>query len=48
FYQLTNSTSDFKSRLNDVFDKLTSLEKQHDIHTKNNTPISVLDDETPS
>ncbi|CAF3419277.1 unnamed protein product [Rotaria sp. Silwood1] len=48
FYQLTNSTSDFKSRSNDVFDKLTSLEKQHDIHTKNNTPISVLDDETPS
>ncbi|CAF4044519.1 unnamed protein product [Rotaria sp. Silwood2] len=47
FYQLTNSTSDFKSRSNDVFDKLTNLEKQHDIHTKVNTPISVHDDEAP-
>ncbi|CAF0815578.1 unnamed protein product [Rotaria sordida] len=48
FYQLTTSTSDFKSRSNDIFDKLSNLEKQHDVHSKTNTPISVPDDEIPS
>jgi hypothetical protein len=48
FYQLTNSTSDFKSRSGDVFDKLANLEKQHDVHAKTHTPISMPDEETPS
>lgn len=45
---MTNSTSDFKSRSNDIFDKLTSLEKQHDTHTKTTTPLLKPDDETPA
>jgi hypothetical protein len=48
FYQLTNSTTDFKSRSNDVFDKLVNLEKQHDVNTKTITPISIPDEENPS
>jgi hypothetical protein len=48
FYQLTNSTSDFKSRLNDVFDKLSNLEKQHDVQAKTLTPVLVPDDDTSS
>ncbi|CAF1218306.1 unnamed protein product [Rotaria magnacalcarata] len=48
FYQLTTSTSDFKSRSKDVFEKLTTLEKQHDVHIKTNSPLSVPDEETPS
>jgi hypothetical protein len=48
FYQLTTSTSDFKSRSSDVFDVLGNLEKQHDAHTKTQTPVSIPDEETPS
>ena len=48
FYQLTNSTTDFKSRSNDVFDVLGNLEKQHADHTKTQTPVSLPDEETPS
>jgi hypothetical protein len=48
FYQLTNSTTDFKSRLNDVFDKLTNLEKEHDVHIQSHTPVTIPDDETPA
>ena len=42
---MSNSTSDFKARSNDIFDKLTNLEKQHDTHIKIHTPISLVDDE---
>lgn len=48
FYQLTTSTTDFKSRSNDVFDRLTNLEKQHDLHTKTHEPIIVPEEETAS
>ncbi|CAF1063528.1 unnamed protein product [Adineta ricciae] len=48
FYQLTNSSSDFKSRSNDVFDKLVNLEKQHDVHTKTQTSVIITDEEAPS
>ncbi|CAF1150061.1 unnamed protein product [Adineta steineri] len=48
FYQLTNSTTDFKSRSSDVFDKLANLEKQHDVQKKTQNPICIIDDETPS
>ncbi|CAF1025091.1 unnamed protein product [Adineta ricciae] len=48
FYQLTNSSSDFKSRSNDVFDKLVNLEKQHDVHAKTQTPVIITDEETSS
>ena len=46
-YQLTNSTSDFKSRSSDVFAKLANLEKQHDVHVKEIAPLSVPDDDAP-
>ncbi len=48
FYQLTNSTSDFKSRSKDVFDKLANLEQQHDVQAKIHTPISIPDEEIVS
>ena len=48
FYQLTNSTSDFKSRSNDVFDRLSNLEKQHDQQTKIQTPVVIPDEEPTS
>ena len=46
-YQLPNSPTDFKSRSNDVFDKLLNLEKQHDNHTKTQ-PSIVIPDDSPS
>jgi len=48
FYQLTNSTSYFKSRSSDVFDKLANLEKQHDTQIKIHTPVFMPDEEVPS
>ena len=44
-YQITNSTSDFKSRTNDIFDKLINLEKQHDDQTKTQTPFLLSDED---
>ena len=45
---MTNSTSDFKSRTNDVFDQLNTLEKQHAVHTKSHTPVVLPDEDTPT